>query len=167
MTSIPIFPFLKWDFLMTGRSIRFGHVPSVLDKLRRYTFKERGAVAITSRSSRWPPDCRPTSTSSPAASSGPSSSCRPEAISPWRRSPQAPASRTKASSPITTSVWSASRRDNSAGQQESHRSPQIAPRTRAATPLPFGQDRGAGRCRRPGGERCLRGGHRPRLVGGS
>jgi hypothetical protein len=73
------------------------------------------APTTSSGSSRGPPDCRRTSTSSPAASSGPGSSCKPEETSPWRRSPRTPASPTRASSPITSSARSASRRGSSAG----------------------------------------------------
>src|SRR5262245_10414887 len=59
------------------------------------------------------------STSSPAASSGPSSSCKELATYPWRRSPHAPASRTRASSAITSSGSSVSRRGSSGRPQES------------------------------------------------
>jgi hypothetical protein len=103
-------------------------------------------------SSRRPPGCRRTSTSSCAASSGPSSSCKAAATCPWRMSPRASASPIRASSPTTSSASSASRRDNSAGPQESHKSPQTAPRTRAASPLPFSQDRGGWRPSFAGGE---------------
>ena len=88
------------------------------------TLEQMAAVARLSPyhfagSSRRPPGCRRTSTSSPAASSGPSSSCKRRATSPWRRSPRMPASRTRASSPITSSASSASRRGSSGCPQES------------------------------------------------
>ena len=96
------------------------------------------STPTTSRgNSRPPPGYRRTSTSSPVASSGPSSSCKQERISPWRRSPCAPASRTRASSPITSSASSASPRGSSARPQESPNSPQFPPRSCRATPLPF------------------------------
>ena len=74
----------------------------------------------TSRgSSRPPPGCRRTSTSSCVASSGPSSSCKQGRTCPWRRSPCAPASRTRASSAVTSSASLASRRGSSRRPQES------------------------------------------------
>src|SRR5262249_26540314 len=78
------------------------------------------------------------------ASSGPSNSCKQSPVYPWRRSPPAPASRTRASSPTTSSSSSASRRASSARPQESPSSPQVSPRDLAARPLLFTQDRGAG-----------------------
>ena len=81
------------------------------------------SAPTTSRgSSRRPPGCRPTSTSSCAASSGPSNSCKGPATSPWRRSPHTPASRARACSVITSSASSASRRDSSGCPQESPKS---------------------------------------------
>src|SRR5262249_50447264 len=68
-----------------------------------------------------PPDCRRTSTSSPAASNGPSNSCKQGRRWPWGRSPCPPASVTRASSPVTSSASSASRRGSSARPQESQK----------------------------------------------
>jgi hypothetical protein len=72
-----------------------------------------------------------------AASNVPSSSCKPAATSPWRKSPRKPASRTRASSPVTSSVSSASRRGSSGCPQESANGPQAPPRNEKATRLPF------------------------------
>ena len=63
------------------------------------------------------------------------------ATSPCRRSRPAPASRTRASSPITSSASSASRRGSSAGPQETPKRPQAAPRSRAASRLGFLRER--------------------------
>src|SRR5258707_916027 len=82
-----------------------------------------------------PRGCRRTSTSSCVASSGPSSSCKQGRTCPWRRSPCAPASRTRASSPVTSSASSASRRGSSGRPQESTNSPQVPPRNGRATRL--------------------------------
>src|SRR5262249_59417933 len=86
-------------------------------------------------SSRPPLGCRRTSTSSPAASSGPSNSCKEAATSPWRRLPPVPASRIRASSLTTSSASSASRRDNSERPQQSPNKPQVSPRKVERPPL--------------------------------
>ena len=57
--------------------------------------------------------CPHINTSSPAVSSGPSRCCKSAAISPWQRSPCTSASRTRASSPATSSDSSASPRGSS------------------------------------------------------
>src|SRR5262249_7338922 len=51
--------------------------------------------------------------------------------------PCRPASRTRASSPTTSSAWSASPRGGSRRPQEPHNRPQVPPRIHTATPLPF------------------------------
>src|SRR5262249_55886272 len=68
----------------------------------------------------------------------------------WRRSRRTPASRTRASSPATSSVSSASRRGSSERPQESRRRPQISPRTGERSPLPSLHEPGgaAWSCRR-------------------
>ena len=91
-------------------------------------------------SSRRPPGCRRTSTSSPAASSGPSSSCKPERPLSGGGRRAAPVSPIRASSPITSSASSASRRASSGYPQESPNRSQVPPRDRAASPLGFSQD---------------------------
>src|SRR5207248_707139 len=65
-----------------------------------------------------------------AASSGPSTSCNQGRTFPWRRSPRAPASRTRASSAITSSASSASRRGSSGCPQGSPNGPQVPPSSR-------------------------------------
>ena len=106
----------------------------VEDMKRTNDFNQLQELALSAVSARLEakdaaplPGCRRTSTSSGAASSGPSSSCNKTVISPWQRSRRAPAFRIKANSPITSSTSSASRRDNSAGPQESPKRPQVAP----------------------------------------
>ena len=78
-----------------------------------------------------------------SVSSGPNTSCKQGRTCPWRRSPCTPASRTRASSPVTSSASLASRRGSSGRPQESPNSPQVPPRNRSASPLGFSQDRGA------------------------
>src|SRR5262249_16232760 len=68
-----------------------------------------------------------------------------------------PASQIRASSPTISSAWSASRPDNFAGPQESHKNAQVAPRTWTASPLGFSQDRGASRPSFAGGDEPSRG----------
>src|SRR5262249_20056426 len=125
-------------------------------------------------SSSGPLGYRRTSTSSCAAWSGPSTSCNKTVTSPWQRSRRAPDSRIKASSATTSSASSASRRDSSECPQESPNRPQVAPRTRPASPLPFSQDRGAsrlsvaggsGRSKRPAPNRVQRCRPEPWLAG--
>ena len=90
--------------------------------------------------------------SSPAASNGPSSSCK-EATSPWRRSARAPASRTRACSPSTSIGSSASRRGGSGRPQESDKKPQLPPRIRLASRLQFPTSRMNRRGRADGEDR--------------
>jgi hypothetical protein len=73
-----------------------------------------------------------TSSSSCAASSGPSNSCNKTRPSPWRWSLRAPASRTRAISAVTSSASSASRRGSSGRPQESPNRPQVSPRNSRA-----------------------------------
>jgi AraC family transcriptional regulator len=61
---------------------------------------------------------------------------------PLRRSPHTPGSRTRASSPITSSAWWASRLGSSGHPQESPDRPQVPPRNSRAPPLPFPMSRG-------------------------
>ena len=64
-----------------------------------------------------------------------STSCGQLARSAWWMSRSAPASRTKASFPFTSSGWSASRRDSFGFPQESRKSPQALARTRTPSPV--------------------------------
>jgi len=78
-----------------------------------------------------------TSTFSPAASSGRSSSNNETVTASWRSWPPAPASRTRASSPATSSASSASRRGSSGRAQESPKRGKSRQETGRAAPLPF------------------------------
>ena len=71
-----------------------------------------------------------------------------EATSPWRRSPRTPASRTRASSPITSSASSASRRGSSGRPQESPKRRKSRQETPERPSLPFLMSRAGhrGRC---------------------
>ena len=69
------------------------------------------------RDSRPPPGCHRISLSSHAASSGPSNSWKRTVTSHWQQSGCVSGSRIRASSPITSSASSASRRANSAGRK--------------------------------------------------
>ena len=101
------------------------------------------SAPTTSRgSSRQPPGCPRTSTSSCAASSGPGSSWTRAVTSHWQQSGCVSDSRIRASSPITSSAWSASPRDSSERPQESHKREQAGPRVRTVSPLGFRHDRG-------------------------
>ncbi len=99
---------------VTARSPERGSAPSSnmsrntltpTRRWRRWPLSPASAPTTSRRSSGGPPGCRPTSTSSCAASNGPSKSCKPGATSPWRRSPHTLASRTRASFPITSSAY--------------------------------------------------------------
>src|SRR5262249_49422765 len=81
--------------------------------------------------------CRHTTTASPAAPSGRSSPRNEPVTASWRRGPPAPASRTRASSPITSSASLGSPGGGSGRPQEPPNRPQAPPRIHTATPLPF------------------------------
>ena len=90
---------------------------------------------------------------------GPGRRCRTqpapkqERTFPWRRSPQAPDSRTRASSTIISGGSSASRRGGSGHPQESRDRPHVPPRNRKAYPLTIPYEQGGSawspRWRRP------------------
>ena len=103
----------------------------------RWPRSPASAPTTSPGSSRRPPGCRRTSTSSHAASNEPKGYCKQGRTCLWRRSLRTPASPTRASSPIISSATSASRRRNSGCPQESPNRPQVPPRSSRATPLPF------------------------------
>src|SRR5262249_19363527 len=102
------------------------------------------SAPTTSRgSSRRPPACHHTSTSSSAASNEPSNSCKAAATCPCRTSPQTPASRTRVSSPITSSASSASPRGSFGCPQESPKGRKSRQETPERPPLPFPMSSGS------------------------